>query len=115
MAPAVKMLANRYVIDVLGVSVDARGIDEFPHPADDRAQAAAWGVERVPALFTGSKETGDHAAIGFGTMSLSEIVNRIFVLTGTNIRSELLAGVPMNDLSGLFPIASVGSRHLPSP
>lgn len=83
MAPAVKMLADKYGIDVLGVSVDAQGIDEFPHPADGRAQAAAWGVERVPALFIGSKQTGDHAAIGFGAMSLSEIVNRIFVLTGT--------------------------------
>ncbi|VWD45449.1 putative TraF conjugative transfer protein [Burkholderia contaminans] len=83
MAPAVKMLADKYGIDVLGVSVDGRGIDEFPHPADGRAQAVAWGVERVPALFIGSKQTGDHAAIGFGAMSVSEIVNRLFVLTGT--------------------------------
>ncbi|WP_175709104.1 conjugal transfer protein TraF [Burkholderia ambifaria] len=83
MAPAVKMLADKYGIDVLGVSVDGRGIEEFPHPADGRAQAVAWGVERVPALFIGSKQTGDHAAIGFGAMSVSEIINRLFVLTGT--------------------------------
>lgn len=83
MAPAVRMLADKYGIDVLGVSIDGRGMDGFPHPADGRAQAAAWGIERVPALFIGSKRTGDRAAIGFGAMSLSEIVNRIFVLTGT--------------------------------
>ena len=29
------------------------------------------------------KQTGDRAPIGFGMMALSEIVNRIFVLTGT--------------------------------
>jgi conjugal transfer pilus assembly protein TraF len=37
----------------------------------------------VPALFIGSKQTGDRAPIGFGMMALTEIVNRIFVLTGT--------------------------------
>jgi len=37
----------------------------------------------VPALFIGSKTTGDHAPIGFGQMALTEIINRIFVLTGT--------------------------------
>ncbi|KVL85348.1 conjugal transfer protein TraF [Burkholderia stagnalis] len=83
MAPVMRVLADKYGIDVLGVTVDGRGIDEFPHPADGRSKAAAWGVERVPALFIGSKQTGDHAPIGFGAMSLSEIVNRIFVLTGT--------------------------------
>lgn len=83
MAPTLKMLANRYGIEVLGVSLDGRGIQEFPNPRNGQAQAAAWGVERVPALFIGSKINGDHAPIGFGMMSLSEIVNRIFVLTGT--------------------------------
>ncbi len=83
MAPTLKMLADKYGIDVLGVSIDGKGIAEFPHPQDGRAQAAAWGIERVPALFMGSKKTGEHAPIGFGVMSLSEIVNRIFVLTGT--------------------------------
>lgn len=83
MAPTLKMLASRYGIEVLGVSLDGSGIAGFPHPRDGRAQAAAWGVERVPALFIGSKQNGDHAPIGFGMMALSEIVNRIFVLTGT--------------------------------
>ncbi|HHV7523716.1 TPA: conjugal transfer protein TraF [Burkholderia orbicola] len=83
MAPTIKMLADKYGIDVLGVSVDGRGLPEFPNPKDGRAQATAWGVERVPALFIGSKQTGDHAPIGFGMMALSEILSRIFVLTGT--------------------------------
>ncbi len=83
MAPTLRMLADRYGIDVLGVTVDGGSLPEFPHPRDGRAQAAAWGVERVPALFIGSKQTGDRAPIGFGMMALSEIVNRIFVLTGT--------------------------------
>lgn len=83
MAPTLKMLADKYGIEVLGVSVDGAGLPEFPNPRDGRAQAAAWGIERVPALFIGSKQSGDHAPIGFGMMALTEIVNRIFVLTGT--------------------------------
>ncbi len=83
MAPTLKILADKYGVDVLGVSVDGKGIAEFPHPRDGRVQANTWGIERVPALFIGSKKTGEHAPIGFGVMSLSEIVNRIFVLTGT--------------------------------
>lgn len=83
MAPMLRQLSEKYGIDVLGVSVDGRGLPDFPSPKDGRAQAAAWGIERVPALFIGSKETGDKAAIGFGQMALSEIVQRIFILTGT--------------------------------
>ncbi len=83
MAPTLKMLSEKYGIEVLGVSVDGGGLPEFPTPRDGRAQAQAWGVERVPALFIGSKETGDKAPIGFGMMALTDIVNRIFVLTAT--------------------------------
>ena len=83
MAPTIRMLADRYGIEVLGVSIDGQGLPDFPSPRDGRTQAAAWGVERVPALFIGSKKTGDRAPVGFGMMSFTEIVNRLFVLTGT--------------------------------
>lgn len=83
MAPMLRSLSQKYGIEVLGVSIDGKGLPDFPQPADGRAKAANWGVERVPALFIGSKKTGDKAAIGFGTMAMSDIVNRIFTLTGS--------------------------------
>jgi conjugal transfer pilus assembly protein TraF len=84
MAPTIKMLGEKYGIDVLAVSVDdAPLLPEFPAFSDGRARAQAWGVERVPALFIGSKATGDHAAIGFGQMAFTDIVDRIFVLTNS--------------------------------
>jgi len=83
MAPAVRMMAERFGIEVLAVSIDGVGLPDFPHPQDGRSKAAAWGVQRVPALFMGSKVTGDHVALGFGVMALSEIMERMFVLTGT--------------------------------
>ncbi|QKM57761.1 hypothetical protein CG017_05841 (plasmid) [Burkholderia glumae] len=83
MAPIIHLLAVRYGIDVLPVSLDGRGISNFPSPQADHGQAAAWGVQQVPALFIASKETGDHAMIGSGTLSLQDIIDRIFVLTAS--------------------------------
>lgn len=83
MAPAVRMMAERFGIDVLAVSIDGGGLPDFPRPQDGRTKAAQWGIERVPALFMGSKSTGDRVALGFGVMALSEIMDRMFVLTGT--------------------------------
>lgn len=83
MAPTLKSFSEKYGIEVLPVSIDGGGLPDFPNPRDGRVHAQKWGVERVPALFIGSKETGDKAPIGFGMMSLAEIVNRMFVLTGT--------------------------------
>ena len=83
MAPAVRMMAERFGIDVLPVSIDGGGLPDFPRPQDGRLKAVQWGIERVPALFMGSKTTGDRVALGFGVMALSEIMDRMFVLTGT--------------------------------
>lgn len=83
MAPMLRMLSQKYGIDVLGVTVDGGALPDFPNPKDGRKQAVAWGIERVPALFIGSKQTGDRAPIGFGSMAFTEVVERIFVLTGT--------------------------------
>jgi conjugal transfer pilus assembly protein TraF len=83
MAPTLRRLAEQYGIEVLGVSLDGQGFAEFPNPRDGRREAAKWGIERVPALFIGSKRTGERAPVGYGMMALSEIINRIFVLTST--------------------------------
>lgn len=85
MATTLKLLSEKYGIEVLGVSIDGGRLPEFPSPRDGRTQAATWGIERVPALFIGSKQTGDHVPIGFGMMALSEIIHRIFILTGTQV------------------------------
>lgn len=84
MAPSLKMLSEKYGIEVLAVSIDGAALlPEYPQFKDGRNQVMKWGIERVPALFIGSKSTGDHAPIGFGQMALAEIVDRIFVLTGS--------------------------------
>jgi conjugal transfer pilus assembly protein TraF len=82
-APVIKSLAERYGLDILAVSTDGGTLPEFPNAVDGRAKATSWGIDRVPAIFLGSKETGDRAAIGFGQLASTEIINRIFVLTST--------------------------------
>jgi len=83
MAPTLKMLVDKYGIEVLPVSLDGGSLLGFSNVVMNAGQAQSWRVERVPALFIASKKTGEHAPIGFGMMSLSEIVARVFTLTAT--------------------------------
>jgi conjugal transfer pilus assembly protein TraF len=83
LAPALKMLSRQYGIEILPVSLDGGGLPEFPNPRANTGQAKALGVQRVPAVFIASRKTGDMAPIGYGVMSVSEIMSRIFVLTST--------------------------------
>lgn len=83
MAPTLKLLSEMYGIEVLGVSIDGGGLPDFPNPRDGRAVAQQWGIEKVPATFIASKKTGEHAPVGFGVMSLQEVIERIWTLTNT--------------------------------
>lgn len=81
MAPILKAFSERYGFQILPVSLDGGGLPEFPNPKRDNGQAEKMKVARVPALFIGSRKTGDVAPIGFGMMSIEEMVKRIYVLT----------------------------------
>lgn len=83
MASTLKMLQKQYGIEIFPVSLDGVGLPDFPNPKVDRGAAASLGVTVVPALFLGSKSSGQIAPIGYGTISLTEIVERIYVLTQT--------------------------------
>ncbi|QZX59187.1 IncF plasmid conjugative transfer pilus assembly protein TraF (plasmid) [Acinetobacter baumannii] len=83
MAPTLRMLSDKYGIEVLGVTIDGGGLPDFPNPVDGRAVAQNWGIDKVPATFIASKKTKEHAPIGFGVMSLNEVIERIWILTNT--------------------------------
>lgn len=83
LAPTLKNLSRQYGIEILPVSLDGGGLPDFPRPKANSGQAASLGIQRVPAVFIASRKTGDMAPIGYGVMSMSEIINRIFVLTNT--------------------------------
>ncbi len=83
MAPTLKLLSEKYGIEVLGVTIDGGGLPDFPNPVDGRAVAQNWGIDKVPATFIASKKTKEHAPIGFGVMSFNEVIERIWILTNT--------------------------------
>lgn len=83
MAPMLKLLQKQYGIEIFPISLDGGGLPDFPNPKVDQGAATSLGVTVVPALFLGSKSTGSISPIGYGTISLTEIVERIHVLTKT--------------------------------
>lgn len=83
MAPTLKLLQKQYGIEIFPISLDGGGLPDFPNPKVDQGAAASLGVTVVPALFLGSKSSGSIAPIGYGAISLTEIVERIYVLTKT--------------------------------
>lgn len=83
LAPILKKMSRVYGIEILPVSVDGGGLPDYPRPMVNKGQAESLGIRTVPALYIASRKTGDMAPIGYGLLSESEIISRIFVLTNT--------------------------------
>lgn len=83
LAPTLKYLAAEHGLEIFPISVDGGGLPEYPRPRINKGQAEALGITTVPALFLGSKKSGELAPIGYGMLSITEIVDRIYTLTNT--------------------------------
>jgi conjugal transfer pilus assembly protein TraF len=83
MAPTLKFLAEQYGIAVFPVSLDGRGLPEFPNPPRDNGMAASLGVSVVPLVVLGNIRDHRLLPIGSGVLSAQEIVERIYILTQT--------------------------------
>lgn len=80
-ARVLKALNQQYGIEVIGATMDGGGLPEFPRPKDGRNLAQKWQVQVAPALFIANKQTAEYAPIGFGAMTMEEIIDRMFALT----------------------------------
>lgn len=80
MAPTLKQFQMRYGMDVLPISLDGAGLPEYPNFRVNDGQAEKLGVETVPALYLVSPEDKKIYPIGFGVMSVTDIVERINVI-----------------------------------
>lgn len=76
-----KVMERQYGMDVIAASLDGGALPEYPNYKDGRNLAQQWQIQVVPALFIANKQTAEHAPIGFGAMTLEEIVDRIYALT----------------------------------
>lgn len=86
-APILKMLRDRYHIEVMAVSVDGARIREFPDAKKDNGISVfvsqGRGIETVPAMYLISRDQKQVIPLGAGVLAMDEIVERIRVLYST--------------------------------
>ena len=86
-APIVRMLKDQYQIEVLPVSLDGRGIKEFPQVRPDNGISMVLsrgrGIDTVPAMFLVSRDKKEIVPLGAGVLAMDEMVERIRVLYAT--------------------------------
>lgn len=80
MSPTLKNFEKTYGIRILPITLDGGTFPEFPDARMDNGTAKSLGIETVPAMFLASPRDKKIAPIGFGVLSLSELVERINVI-----------------------------------
>lgn len=80
LAPILKRFEQEFGMTVFGVSLDGRGIPEFPNALPDNGLAARLNSTVVPALYLTQPAQREIRPIGFGMMALNELVERIAVV-----------------------------------
>lgn len=81
----IKQMENKYGLEVVAASLDGGGLPEYPNYRDGTKLAKEWEVDVVPAMFIADRQTAEHAAIGYGSMSMTEIVDRMYQLTNVQV------------------------------
>jgi conjugal transfer pilus assembly protein TraF len=89
LAPMLKQFQAQHGMEILPVSLDGKGLPDFPRFEANRVASKAFNVDRVPALLLISKSTGKVQPISFGMISLMEIEERIYTLTQTRPGDDL--------------------------
>lgn len=83
MVPALQWLTSAYDMTILPVSMDGSQIEGLPPAVQDNGLSKKMGVEVVPLFVLGNVKTGKMVVIGSGVLSVSDFVERIYVLTQT--------------------------------
>jgi conjugal transfer pilus assembly protein TraF len=93
--PVLQNIASKYGFEVLAVATDGRALPGWSaafrsNDGQFEALLQQHGLKDavVPAIFIASKATGETAPIGMGVLANSELIERIFVLTGTKVGDE---------------------------
>ena len=76
-APTLEAFQARYGVQIVPVSVDGKGLPNFPNFRRDNGIARTLQVTQVPAVFLAEPYTGKITPIGFGVLSESQLVERI--------------------------------------
>lgn len=79
-APILKRFEQDFGFTVLAISMDGRAIPEYPDARPDNGMAARLNATAVPALYLIAPTTRQIVAVGFGVMSMTDLVERIAAL-----------------------------------
>ena len=79
-APILKRFEQEFGFTVLAISMDGRAITEYPNARPDNGMAARLNATAVPALYLTAPSTRQIVPVGFGVMSMTDLVERIAAL-----------------------------------
>jgi conjugal transfer pilus assembly protein TraF len=79
-APILKRFEQEFGFAVLAISMDGRAIPEYPNARPDNGMAARLNASAVPALYLTAPSTREIRPVGFGVMSMTDLVERIAAL-----------------------------------
>jgi len=79
-APILKRFEEAFGFTVLAISLDGRALPEYPNARPDNGMAARLNAAAVPALYLTAPATREITPVGFGVMSMSELVERLAAL-----------------------------------
>jgi conjugal transfer pilus assembly protein TraF len=80
LAPILKRFEQEYGMTVFPVSLDGRGLPEYPNPQPDTGIATRLIASMVPALYLSAPSKRQIRPIGFGVMAMNELIERIAAL-----------------------------------
>ena len=89
LAPILKRFEQEYGMTVFPVSLDGRGLPEYPNPQPDNGIATRLNASMVPALYLSAPSKRQIRPIGFGVMAMNELVERIAALAQDTRRDPL--------------------------
>ena len=79
-APILKRFEQEFGMMVFPVSLDGRGLPEYPNPQMDNGIATRLNSTVVPALYLTAPSKRQIRPVGFGVMALTELLERIAAL-----------------------------------
>ena len=79
-APIVKRFEQEFGMLVFPVSLDGKGLPEYPNPQPDNGTAARLNASVVPALYLTAPSKREIRPVGFGLMALSDLIERVAAL-----------------------------------
>lgn len=101
-APTLVEFSARYGISIVAISVDGRGLAEFPDFRIDNGIGRRLQVNTVPTVFLAQPGTGQIQPVGYGPLSESQLLERLAAIQQP-ITKEPSGISSLADLAAKFP------------